>query len=1490
MQEGMSLPKYESNRGTTHFARIAWAILGPCMDVLREVLAKEISPPVLEKKVKDYISENRKPSISEKQKQLVYSKKYSDFDITLLYFLFRNICSISQHENKWGKDPKPTDKGVSANIERVRILRNEWYGHATDFSLSDSDFKQKWTYISQIVKELECYLGTGTKYQDTLIKLKTCFMDPESIERYIDTLSTDITYLKEGFGELQTNVTNIKEEFGELQTDVTDIKEGVGELQTDVTDIKEGVGELQTDVTYIKEGFGEFQTDFTSLKEDVEEIKKTNEKYSTQESHMEKCIFNQWEQDDSCFISTKACKEVEKMIKSSNLVIVAGHSGSGKSAIIQHIALKYREQGWTIKRVKEVKDIVDEYSSGRFQKNKTICVFNDPLGKESFNEILNNSWQKYREELELYLKSAKVVMSCRSHIIRDARLTRYLVNQSNVVNIDDKETKLSVKEKRQILTKYMSNVNLSDEDRCKILEVETYFPLLCKLYSSKEEYKHKGIEFFTEPVTVLKEEIIEFRKKDKGKYCALALLVLFNDDLCVRNLLNNQDTEYKFKHTLKLCGLPKNTPPSAIIDNLSSLKDFLVKKVGNMYHFYHDLVMEVTTYVLGTDYPTETIKYADIGFLRRRVALGNCEEHNDSFIVYLNDGYKEELGERFFTELLGERFLDVVLNPCLRNQTVTEIMKKKISDHPKYIQKLLETKQLTVYKQDLDGTSEDLFLTKLSFLNLEKEVSPLFALIVFCHTQLSQYCVNTLQQQKTCFLISAICCNGSIELFFNVFKDHGEGTLEKTWGVLCPIHIVSVFHNYELLNELIKIGVKVNQKTDGYAGWTPLMLAACNDTREYRDINHEKSGAERRDITVQLLLSNGADINLCKEGGASPLYIACKNGHDSTVQLLLSNGADINLCEENGASPLYIACVDGHDSTVQLLLSNGADIKLCEEGGASPLYIACQNGHDSTVQLLLNNGADINLCLENGASPLYIACQNGHDSTVQLLLNNGADIKMCKKGGVSPLCIACFDGHDSTVQLLLSNGADINLCEEGGASPLYIACQNGHDSTVQLLLSNGADINLCEENGASPLYIACLNGHDSTVKLLLSNGADINLCEEDGASPLYIACKNGHDVTVQLLLNNGADIKMCKKGGVSPLCIACFEGHDSTVHLLLKNGADINLCAEYGASPLYIACENGHDGTVQLLLSNGADINLCLENGASPLYIACKNGHDSTVQLLLSNGADINLCAEYGTSPLYIACKNGHDSTVQLLLSNGADINLCEEDGASPLYIACLNGHDSTVKLLLSNGADINLCEEDGASPLGIACFNGHDVTVQLLLSNGADINLCLENGTCPLCIACYNGHDSTVQLLLSNGADINLCDKNGPSPLQIACYNGHDSTVQLLLSNGADINLCTKVRVSPIIFAFVNRHYKTVNILLNNDADSSLACGWEVNPALVDCFDKQDCTVVFLLQKDNISNHLYDPDSYFSLFVSCQVERAERMIFLERLNGFTII
>lgn len=177
----MAFSKYQSTRETLNIVRIARIILGPCTDILRDVLRKEMSPSELVHNVKTYIAhspKHKKPSINKVQQQLVCSGDYSNFDIVLLYLLLRNVCSFSPHSNKWGNIPSPGDRSVSANIERIRILRNETV-HSFPIQLSNSEFEHKWKVIFQIVQELEEYLGSSEKYQESLMALKTCVMDPD---------------------------------------------------------------------------------------------------------------------------------------------------------------------------------------------------------------------------------------------------------------------------------------------------------------------------------------------------------------------------------------------------------------------------------------------------------------------------------------------------------------------------------------------------------------------------------------------------------------------------------------------------------------------------------------------------------------------------------------------------------------------------------------------------------------------------------------------------------------------------------------------------------------------------------------------------------------------------------------------------------------------------------------------------------------------------------------------------------------------------------------------------------------------------------------------------------------------------------------------------------------------------------------------------------------------------------------------------------------
>lgn len=88
--------------------------------------------------------------------------------------------------------------------------------------------------------------------------------------------------------------------------------------------------------------------------------------------------------------------------------------------------------------------------------------------------------------------------------------------------------------------------------------------------------------------------------------------------------------------------------------------------------------MEVTTLIVGTDYPQTVIKYADIGFLRTRVRYDTGNETPDKFTIYLSDRHIDALGDRLFSDIFGERLLDVVLNPCLQYESVKMVFEKKL--------------------------------------------------------------------------------------------------------------------------------------------------------------------------------------------------------------------------------------------------------------------------------------------------------------------------------------------------------------------------------------------------------------------------------------------------------------------------------------------------------------------------------------------------------------------------------------------------------------------------------------------------------------------------------------------------------------------------------------------------------------------------------------------------------------------------------------------
>lgn len=117
------------------------------------------------------------------------------------------------------------------------------------------------------------------------------------------------------------------------------------------------------------------------------------------------------------------------------------------------------------------------------------------------------------------------------------------------------------------------------------------------------------------------------------------------------------------------------------------------------------------------------------------------------------------------------------------------------------------------------------------------------------------------------------------------------------------------------------------------AGESPLMLAAIAGDLD----------------ACQKLLARGARVN---GSGWTPLHYAASGPNTRLVELLLSQGADLEAEAPNGSTPLMLAAQTGPESTIDLLLRRGADPKRRNQRELQAVDFARMGGRDWLVKRL----------------------------------------------------------------------------------------------------------------------------------------------------------------------------------------------------------------------------------------------------------------------------------------------------------------------------------------------------------------------------------------------------------------------------------------------------------------------------------------------------------------------------------------------------------
>jgi hypothetical protein len=88
----------------------------------------------------------------------------------------------------------------------------------------------------------------------------------------------------------------------------------------------------------------------------------------------------------------------------------------------------------------------------------------------------------------------------------------------------------------------------------------------------------------------------------------------------------------------------------------------------------------------------------------------------------------------------------------------------------------------------------------------------------------------------------------------------------------------------------------------------------------------------QKSISSQSLVTNKRISHWLTFEGETPLMSAAKGGFKGVVELLLQNGADVNMVNSDSMTALHLASQAGHLETVQTLVTYGADSQAKSKG------------------------------------------------------------------------------------------------------------------------------------------------------------------------------------------------------------------------------------------------------------------------------------------------------------------------------------------------------------------------------------------------------------------------------------------------------------------------------------------------------------------------------------------------------------------------------
>ena len=465
-------------------------------------------------------------------------------------------------------------------------------------------------------------------------------------------------------------------------------------------------------------------------------------------------------------------------------------------------------------------------------------------------------------------------------------------------------------------------------------------------------------------------------------------------------------------------------------------------------------------------------------------------------------------------------------------------------------------------------------------------------------------------------------------------------------------------------------------------------------------------------------------IDLEDDAGRTPLHWAIMKQHTRSVDLLLQQGASIDLCDRESKCALHFAAEFGNQKLVQRLLQISEMIEAKDCHGRSPLLCAVENLHAGVIHSLVQAGARVNIVNNRHQNPLHLISRSPmvkeRFPLLDFFISQGAPTGPCDVDNMTPFLYALGNRSEELALHLLDTGYDVNF-------RLHRRCWTR--KMENLLVTYKVDESFerstrGESVGLTALHFTALNGIVGMTALLLDYGVDPNAIDDNGDTPLHMAIRcqiGGHkyddpwvtgEYAVETLSDTITIITDYEEDWYE-VWEEIDQTRESTVQQLLKSrDIDVNIANNDGEFPLHvIRFENGRAhrayAVLSALLDHGAQVSSLNLKRQTCLHLACKAGNLDAVRILLEKGSDITLLDVDNLSPVHYAVRHNRSDVMQLMSENCHEqlSRMCVQDshlGKSMLHYHAEAPICSTemIGVLMKLDCDIDKLDADGKSAL----------------------------------------------------------------------------------------------------------------------------------------------------------------------------------------------